>query len=127
MILSFVVELNGLERAALLSAFQAMDMTAKHGLKKAYGVSNKQACRLVERLTGVKPQGPARGRTLPEQYGPHEDVLDRYLHWLFVEGTRSREYPKMPKEKLIAIREALVSGRFDVEQEGDFEETLEAR
>lgn len=82
-----LIQLSGIEMMRLLSAFQAMHMTASLKLKKCYGVSNREACKIVEELTGIKPKGKARGRILPEMYGDEaDDPLERYLKWLASTG-----------------------------------------
>ena len=82
-----LIQLNGLEMVRLLSAFQAMQMTAAHKMKKCYGVSNRGACKIVEELTGIKPKGKTRGRILPEKYGDESDEpLVQYLKWLTTTG-----------------------------------------
>jgi len=83
------IELNGIQVARLLAAFQAMDMTAKYG-GKAYGVSNRQACQIVEELTGVKPVGEGRGRIQPQPSGPG-DVVEQYMNWLAATGQATTE------------------------------------
>jgi hypothetical protein len=84
-----LIQLSGLDQLRLLSAFQCMDMTAKYGLAKGYGgVSNKQACKMVEEMTGIKPKGKGRGCIQPEMYGgDSEEPLQRYLQWLADTGT----------------------------------------
>ena len=74
--------LNGAEALRLLSAFQAMSMTAARG-GRAFGVSNRQACRIVHELTGIKPQG--RGRIRPGKLGDG-DSLQQYINWLVSTG-----------------------------------------
>jgi len=74
--------LNGFEALRLLSAFQAMDITSEYG-GRAFGVSNREACRIVHELTGIKPQG--RGRIAPERLGDGEP-LQRYINWLVATG-----------------------------------------
>ena len=83
------LQFNGLEQLRLLSAFQCMDMTAKFNITKGYGgVSNKQACKIVEEMTGIKPKGKGRGRIQPEMHGlESNDALQRYLQWLVDTGT----------------------------------------
>ena len=83
------IKLNGLQCARLLAAFQAMDMTAKYG-GKAFGVSNRRACQIVEELTGVKPVGPGRGRIQPQPQGDG-DILQQYMNWLANTGKATTE------------------------------------
>jgi len=84
-----LIQLSGLDQLRLLSAFQCMDMTAAYHMPKGYGgVSNKQACKMVEDLTGIKPKGKGRGRIQPELRGNESDeALERYLRWLVDTGS----------------------------------------
>jgi hypothetical protein len=84
-----LIQLSGIDQLRLLSAFQCMDMTAEFNMPKGYGgVSNKQACKMVEDLTGIKPKGKGRGRIQPEMRGNESDeALQRYLQWLVDTGT----------------------------------------
>lgn len=84
-----MLQLSLLDQLRLLSAFQCMDMTAEFNMAKGYGgVSNKQACKIVEDMTGIKPKGKGRGRIQPEQRGnPAQPILQQYLQWLADTGT----------------------------------------
>lgn len=78
------IEVQGIQILRLLSAFQAMDMTAKYG-GSFYGASNRKACKIVEEITGIKPKGQGRGRIQPFKLG-EGDALDRYVAWLVDTG-----------------------------------------
>ena len=83
-----MIQLTGFEQLRLLSAFQCMDMTAKFGLSKGYGgFSNKQACQIVEEMTGIKPKSNGRRRVQPEMHGDAVEPLQQYLQWLVDTGT----------------------------------------
>ena len=89
--MSETFEITGMQIFRLLSAFQAMEMTACHNMSKAYGVSNRQACKIVEEITGIKPKGKGRGKIEPERYHPElapGDVLQQYVWWLVSTGER---------------------------------------
>jgi hypothetical protein len=82
MMMSETISVTGLELMRLLSAFQAMEMTARHNMDRAYGVSNSQACDIVEEMTGIKPQG--EGKIEPQKWYKHasNEVLQQYIWWL---------------------------------------------
>jgi hypothetical protein len=82
------LKLDLMQSIRLLAAFQAMDMTAALGAKKCFGVSNRQACKIVEEMTGIKPKGNGRGRIRPAiQSADSTDALQGYLNWLSATGT----------------------------------------
>lgn len=80
------LKLDLMQTIRLLAAFQAMDMTAV-GAKKCFGMSNRQACKVVEEMTGIKPKGNGRGRIRPAiQPTDSTDALQGYLNWLSATG-----------------------------------------
>lgn len=87
--MSETIEVTGWNIPRLLSAFQAMEMTARHNMEKCYGVSNRQACKIVEEITGIKPKGKGRGGIEPEKWYPEsapDDPLQQYMWWLVNTG-----------------------------------------
>jgi hypothetical protein len=83
-----MLQYTGLDQLRLLSAFQCMHMTAEFNMAKGYGgVSNKEASKIVENMTGIKPNGKGRGRIQPEQRGESDEPLQQYLQWLVETGT----------------------------------------